>query len=280
MRRWVALVERFNPPRFTGLVGSLLLISASIGYGVVKGDHVAMTAELLRDAPNAVANAAGLHIAAVSLSGEKHVSRAEIFAAAGVNEHASLLLLNVDKARDQLKAIPWIADAMVRKLYPDRLQIAVTERSAFALWQRAGKVSVISADGTVVSEAPGQFLALPFVVGRGADTRARDFLTLLDRYPAIRDQVRASILVAERRWNLRLKNGIDVRLPENDIEQALDRLVELDRDKGLLTRDITTVDLRLPDRVTVRLSQDASQAREDALKEKDKKPAKRKGGDA
>jgi cell division protein FtsQ len=103
-----------------------------------------------------------------------------------------------------------------------------------------------------------------------------DFLAVLDRYPEIRAAVRASILVAERRWNLRLTTGIDVRLPEADVEQALDRLVALDREKKLLSRDIVAVDLRLPDRVTVRLSDAAAQAREDALKEKKKK----KGGDA
>jgi cell division protein FtsQ len=88
--------------------------------------------------------------------------------------------------------------------------------------------------------------------------------------------VRASVLVAERRWNLRLNNGIDVRLPEADVEQALDRLVALDRDKKLLSRDIVAVDLRLPDRVTVRLSDAAAQVRDDALKDKKKK----KAGDA
>ena len=95
--------------------------------------------------------------------------------------------------------------------------------------------------------------------------------------PALRDQVRASVLVGERRWNLRLKNGIDVRLPETDIAQALERLVALDREKNLITRDIVAIDLRLPDRVTVRLSEAAAQARAEALK--DKKP-KKKGGDA
>ncbi len=73
---------------------------------------------------------------------------------------------------------------------------------------------------------------------RGAEAQAKDFLALLDRYPEIRDQVRAAILVAERRWNLRLKNGIDVRLPETDVEQALERWSTLDRDKKLLSRDI------------------------------------------
>ena len=90
-------------------------------------------------------------------------------------------------------------------------------------------------------------------------------------------RLRASILVAERRWNLRLTNGIDVRLPETNIENALDRLVALDRDKKLLSRDITVVDLRLPDRVSVRLSDAAAQSRDEALKANTKK---KKGGDA
>jgi cell division protein FtsQ len=92
----------------------------------------------------------------------------------------------------------------------------------------------------------------------------------------MRDFVRASVLVGERRWNLRLKNGIDVRLPESDVAPALERLVALDNEKNLITRDIVAIDLRLPDRVTVRLSEAAAQARIDALKDRQKK----KGGNA
>jgi cell division protein FtsQ len=61
------------------------------------------------------------------------------------------------------------------------------------------------------------------------------------------------------------------------VERALDTLVQLDRDKKLLSRDITAVDLRLPDRVTVRLSDEAFAARQEALKDK---KAKKKGGAA
>jgi cell division protein FtsQ len=154
----------------------------------------------------------------------------------------------------------------------------VTERDAFALWQRGGGLSVISADGTVVGTlADWHFAHLPLVVGSGAATRAREFLALLDAHPEIRQQVRASVLVAERRWNLKLKNGLDVRLPEADVPRALDMLAELDREKHLISRDITAIDLRLPDRVSVHLSDEAARARDEALKEK---TAKRKRGDA
>jgi cell division protein FtsQ len=278
MRNWSTRMADLRLPRWAGAAASVLLILASIAYGVAKGGHGPMIVGFLNDARDAAANAAGFHIVAVSLSGEKQVSRAEIFAAAGVTDRASLLFLDVDGARARLKAIPWIADATVRKLYPDRLQITVTERDAFALWQLDGKVSVISADGTVVGAlADWHFAHLPLVVGAGAATQARDFLGMLDAHPDIRQQVRASVLVAQRRWNLKLMNGLDVRLPEVGVASALDALAALDRDKRLLTRDVTTIDLRLPDRVSVRLSDDAAQAREDALKDK---KVKRKGGDA
>jgi cell division protein FtsQ len=166
----------------------------------------------------------------------------------------------------------------VLKLYPGRLHIAVTERDAFALWQRDGKVEVIAADGTVVEQYAGQpFASLPLVVGAGAQTRAKELLTLLDKYPVIRGQLHAAVLVAERRWNLMLKNGIDVRLPEAEPAQALDTLLKLDRDNKILTRDIAVIDFRLPDRVTVQLSDEATAARLDALKAR---TPKKKGGAA
>ena len=271
-------LSRVRLPRFVGAFACVAFLVASVGYGVVKGGHVPAIVGAVKIVCDSAANAMGMRIATVSLSGQRQVSREEIFAAAGVTENASLLFLDVADARTKLEAIPWIAEATVRKLYPDRLQITVTEREAFALWQFDGKVSMIAADGTVLAaKVEPRFAALPFVVGKGAAPRARDFLALLDAQPAIRDSVRAVIFVAERRWNLRLKNGIDVRLPETEVPRALAALARFDREKSLLSRDIAAVDLRLPDRLTVRLSDAAAQAREEAIK---KATPKKKGGDA
>ncbi len=277
VRRITLPLKRLRVPRFAGFAGALVFLLGAAAYGTVKGGHLAEIESAINDAADSAANAAGMRIATVSLSGQRQVSREEIFAAAGVTDHSSLLFLDVAAARAKLEAIPWIADATVRKLYPDRLQITITEREAFALWQRDGKVNVIAADGTVLaSKVEPRLASLPFVVGNGAAEKARDFLAVLDRFPAIRDQVRAAIRVADRRWNLRLKNGIDVRLPEAEVERALETLSRLDREKSLLSRDIVAVDLRLPDRLTVRLSDAAAEKREEAMK----KAGKKKGGDA
>jgi cell division protein FtsQ len=276
INRWSSLIDT-RWPRGAGTAATAAVIAASLAYGVVKGDHVASLVAAMRDARDAAANAAGFRIVSIALAGNHHISREEVLAAAGITGSTSLLFLDVEQTRERLKTNPWIADATVLKLYPGELQIGIREHEAFALWQKDGRVSVIADDGTVLEPyvAP-RLIRLPLVVGAGAETRAKEFLALLDRYPAMRDFVRASVLVGERRWNLRLKNGIDVRLPESGVATALERLVALDREKNLITRDILAIDLRLPDRVTVRLSEAAAQMRIDAAKDKPKK----KGGNA
>ncbi len=275
-RRWAGRLAQI--PQGAGVAASLLLIGATLAYGAVAGGHVGAVTDWLKGARDNAANALGFRIAAVSVSGGSEVSREQALALAGVTARSSLLFFNAETARAQLLANPWIGEAAVLKLYPDRLLITLTERRAFALWQRNGRLNVIADDGTVLeSFVEDRYRDLPLVVGSGAERRAKDFIGILDRYPEIRSALRASVLVAERRWNLRLTNGVDIRLPENDLQAALDRLVKLDHDKKLLSRDITSIDLRLPDRVTVRLSDAAAQARDDALKANGKK---KKGGDA
>jgi cell division protein FtsQ len=274
LHRVLQPLANFHVPKRLGVVASVLLILGSLVYGTVRGGHVPEITGRIVDLRDSAANAVGFRVAAVALAGQKQTTREEILATAGVTGRTSLLFLDAEIARQRLKTNPWIADATVLKLYPNRLQVRITERQAFALWQKNGRVSVIADDGTVLEPyVSRRFTGLPLVVGPGAETRANEILALVARFPEIRDAIKASVLIAERRWNLRLKNGIEVRLPETDIEQALDTLVGLDREKKLLTRDITAIDLRLPDRVTVRLSDDAAQAREDALK-----PKKRKAG--
>ncbi len=265
-------------PRRAGLAASVAIIAMSAGYGAVRGGHVDTVLDFLRDVRDMAANVVGFNISQVALSGQHHLNREEILATAGVTGRASLLFFDVADARARLKTNPWIAEATVQKLLPDRLVISITEREPFALWQKAGRVGVIAGDGTVLEPyVAAPYAGLPLVVGTGAELRAKEFLALLDRFPELRGHMRAAVLVAERRWNLWLANGIDVRLPEFEVDKALDQLAALERSAKLSSRDITVVDFRLSDRVTVQLSDTAAQARDEAAK---KKQQKTKGGNA
>jgi cell division protein FtsQ len=275
--RLILLLERYLPNRL-GVALTVLMLLGSASLGIVKGGHVDELVIALSDTRNALANSAGFRITTVAINGRKQLSQDEVLAVGGVNGRSSLLFLDAATVRDKLKTNPWIADATILKLYPGRLQIDIVERSAFALWQQDGRISVISDDGAVLEPYMSRrFIALPLVVGKGAADKARDFLALLDRYPQVRSATKAAIYVGERRWNLRLKDGLDIRLPENDVGNALALLSKLDKDDRLFSRDIVSVDMRLPDRLTVQLSEDAAKAREELFKDK---KTKKKAGDA
>jgi cell division protein FtsQ len=274
--RLIALVERL--PRRAGVIATLLLLAASAGLGIVKGGHLEAFTATVSDARNALANSAGFRITTVAINGRKHLSQDEVLALGGVNGRSSLLFLDAVSVREKLKANAWISEATVLKLYPGQLRIDIVERTPFALWQHSGRHSVISDDGAVLQDyVEPDFLKLPRVVGEGAQTRAKDFLALLARYPQINAATRAAALVGERRWNLLLNDGLNVRLPENNVGNALLILSNLDKDEHLFSRDIVAIDLRMSDRLVVQLSDDAAKAREDALK---KKEPKKKVGDA
>jgi cell division protein FtsQ len=284
-RRWSHAVLGCNVPRGAGATGAAMLLLAATCYGVVKGGHVSEIAAQVQDICDAAANSVGFRISEIALTGEREVSREDILALAGIGGRTSLLFLDPAQARARLLTNPWIAEATVLKLYPGRLRIAIKERKPFALWQKDGRVYLIATDGTVLEAyVPARYAALPLVVGKGAEHVAKEFIALVARFPDIANKVESSVLVADRRWNLYLKGGVEVLLPEVQTAHALRMLVALDHDKRLLSRDIVAVDLRLPDRVTVRQSDAAAAARDEALKtaEKDRKAkaTARKGSDA
>jgi cell division protein FtsQ len=278
LRRWIGPLHCWQVPRGAGIAAAGAFFLGTAALGAVRGGHVPVVIDELRDWRDAAANAAGFRITSIAMAGQKELTREEILTMAGITGRTSLLFLDASSAWAKLKENPWIAEANVLKLFPSRLHVTVTEREAFALWQKDGKVSVIASDGAVVEPYVNQrFARLPLVVGEGAGARAKEIVALLDNYPLVRDQMYAAVLVAERRWNVVLKNGIEVRLPETDNDKALGKLVQLDRDNKILSRDIAVVDLRLPDRVSVRLSDEAAAARAEALKAKN---PKKKGGAA
>lgn len=121
-----------------------------------------------------------------------------------------------------------------------------------ALWQLEGALQVIDEEGRVIPVARVEdYGGLPLVVGAGADRAAAGLLELLSSEPGLHAEVVAAVRVGDRRWNIRLKPGVDIKLPEFGALQAWQRLARLDQDEGLLSRDLVVIDLRIPDRLVV-----------------------------
>lgn len=275
--RWQAVLAwAIRPGR--GLLYAALLLGLTLIYGISRGGHWGEVGDGLFTVPDQLASAAGFGIRQITVDGRHALTDREILGALEFGNGRSLVFLDLADARGRLLQNPLVKDATLRKLYPDRLLIHVTERPAYALWQHDGKFFVIAADGTTIMPADGRFPHLPLVVGVGADAHAHEILSALDAVPALKKRVYAAVRVGDRRWNLRLDNGIDVKLPDQDYAQALQTLAGLDTSDKLLERDITEVDLRWPSRMTVRLSDAAAKAEAEALAKA--KKIKKRGGKA
>ncbi|MCR6499940.1 cell division protein FtsQ/DivIB [Shinella sp. CPCC 101442] len=263
---------RIYIPRHSGSAAAALFLGATGLYGMSLGGHS-------QDVAQASTTAIGFAIEDVKVSGNRETSEIDILERLGLDGTTSLVALDVKEARQKLTELPWVEDASVRKVYPGTIEIALNEREAFAIWQHGTDLSLIEKNGSVIAPLrDNKFSSLPLFVGRDAETAAASFADEFDSWPELKSRVKAYIRVAGRRWDLRLDNGIVVKLPEHNVPRAMDMLASLDASEQLLERDIAAVDLRLEDRTTVQLTEGALERRNKAVEQRAKdlkKAAKR-----
>ncbi len=258
-------------------VGSLLVVSLLAGaglYGSIRGGEYQAFVSTYGLPADIVAKALGFAIKDVTISGLNELTPAEILRDGDVGAKNSLALLDPTALRDKLKTIPLVREVSIRKLFPNDLHIAVQERDAAALWQKDGQLSLIAADGVPIDTVEdNRFNGLPFLVGEGANERLGEFEALLASAGALRDKIRAGVLVGRRRWTLQMDSGVEVELPELDAVDTLARLVEIERQSKILEKDVISIDLRIPGRITARLSEDAAAQRAEYLAKRPKAKA-------
>lgn len=256
-------------PRLTGTALALGFFAATGAYGLVANGQYEVLKAQYGEPRDLLAKAFGFGLDKVTIDGIARLPEARILEIAGISPLNSLAFLGVAEIRDRLLAEPFIKSAEVRKLYPRDLAITIAERQPYALWQLNGELFVIAADGTPIDKLRDPTLVdLPLVVGERANLQAGSYVALLEAAGPLRAKIRAGMLVSGRRWTLKMQNGLDVRLPEEGTAGAIARLVRFDREAGLLDKDVLAIDLRQPDRIVVRLTEEAAAARAEAGKKK------------
>lgn len=207
---------------------------------------------------------AGLALREVLVQGRGRTSQQDLMTALDLQLGTPILALDPAVLRARLEALPWVARATVERRLPDTLFISVEEREPLALWQREGEIALIDRTGAVIRDpALEPFAHLPMVVGDGANGHAAELVEMLALAPDLARRVKAAIWVGDRRWNIRLDNGVNVRLPEEDGAAAWSELANLQAQHGLIDRDLAAIDMRQPDRLIVRLTPEAAARRRD-----------------
>lgn len=243
--------------KIRGFQATAAVVVLAGGYLVLSGTAGGWWERSVDKAWFATADA-GFAVHAIHLEGRSRTSANQVTEAINVEVGEPILRLSLSDLREQLETIPTVKQASVERGLPDRLLITLAEREPVAIWQYHGKLVMIDDVGTAMPELEVKSYAhMPLVVGKGAPEQVADILNLLAGQPELQQQVRAVTRISQRRWDVHLKQGITIKLPQEAPEVAWKRLAHLHREQQLLLRAISAVDMRSDERMYITVLPDA-----------------------
>ncbi len=195
----------------------------------------------------------GLRVQNILVTGRYETSVEDLRRAVGLVRGVPIFAFDPADIKTRIETLPWVRTASVKRMLPDTVAVQVQERQPMAVWQRRGRFYLIDAAGEVISDKGlERFPDMLLVVGENARLHMAGLIRILQTEPELMTRVRAAVLVGSRRWDVRMANGVDVRLPEKKADRAWGRLADYERTYQILGRDVTVLDLRFPGRVIIK----------------------------
>lgn len=225
--------------------GAAIICVAGAGLFQLRG-MIGLSIAALGDVVQNEFADAGFAVETIEISGQTLTSEAEIFTRLGLTPGTSTLDFDPDVARAKLLELPSISEVTIRKIYPDKVTVAIVEKVPVARWRVDGVTFVVDAAGEQIGEDRGAYSDLPLVIGDGAADDALVMIGALERHPALQDGLVALSRIGDRRWDMIYDSGLRVQLPESGVAQALDRIEVYQNSFSLLDRDVNLIDLRVP----------------------------------
>lgn len=156
-----------------------------------------------------------------------------------------ILKISSSEIYARVASIPWVKTVVVKKNLPNVITIEIEEAHPIAIYQHNAKSILIDSDGHFLEEVSSRPARLPLVSGENANKVVCTILEEISKFEDIREKLEALSFIRERRWNL-IISGVKVKLPENDINNALTILDTLIKNNKLNKNIVNSVDLRLP----------------------------------
>ncbi len=256
-RNWATAQMRsasYSRKSFIRLTGSILAVLLFISFiGLWLGGFLPDVKRASDDFTRGRLMSMGFVVSKVDVVGEGRLREADVHAALGVRPGDYLFAMDMADAKRRVESLSWVEQAVVRRLWPDRIVVQIVERRPFALWQNQGGVKVVDVSGVVITAAkPVDFSGLPLVVGPHAADHAADIYKAMHTVPQLAARSSAMIFHETQRWDIEFDDGrIRVKLPAGDMNRSLAMLQKLQDQHQLLDRALSVVDLRLSDRITL-----------------------------
>jgi cell division protein FtsQ len=241
-----------------GLIAGAMIGTFGVGWFFWQSGQLQTALDRGQDAVIALSAKGGFRVEDVEVAGRVETNPKALLAAAGIKRGDPILAFDPEAARQQIESLPWVSNATVERHLPDTVTITIQERKPIALWQHNERISLIDAEGNNLGQVAIETAPpLPLVVGGDAPLHAAELLGMLADHPDLARRVTASSWIGSRRWDLKLDNGIEIRLPENGVAEALAQVADAEASSRLFEKNIVAIDLRLSGKMIVRLAHDA-----------------------
>lgn len=193
-------------------------------------------------------------LSALSIQGSSDSLNAEIREILGLNFPISSFDLDLADLRNRILSLPPVETAEVRLEGGSILHVKVKEKVPALLLKDDTGIHVLNKNGDYIRPLLSTEYGskLPVITGEGAQKAAAEAFILFSALDDKLDEVRGLVLVGGRRWNIVLKSGQVIMLPEKKSKQAVQKILILDKAEKILSRDIAVFDFRLPYRITLR----------------------------
>jgi cell division protein FtsQ len=252
---WLSGVRHPNAWLFGGVLLPVLVA------GFLASNRFVDEREELALSLSSVAAHVGFGVDAITIEGLRDTREGDVLDYLAVGPDTSLLGFDIESARDRVRALPWVKEASVRRVYPDTLFVEIEEHAPFARLLDDGRIHLVTLEGEEITDEIGDHHAgLPLVVGEGAPREATAFFNELAERPHVLGQVVAMERVGSRRWTLHMNHGVQVHLPETQSADALMQLETMMRRHAILERAVEAIDLRRPEQLIVRLTDQGLEA--------------------
>ncbi len=204
------------------------------------------------------------------IDGRHYTSRNELKSALDVQKGESIFIYDIAEMRERLSKLPWVKSAIVERRLPDTIYVRLDERTPVALYQKENKISLVDAEGFILTDKNLElFRNLIVITGENAPQNAPELIGLINAEPNLKERIEIARWIGNRRWDINLKNGITLRLPEEDTGLAIKRLIDAQKSEQVMDRHLEAIDLRDPMRIVVQTAPGAAQ-KYDASYKKDK----------
>lgn len=172
-----------------------------------------------------------------------------VAAAVGIAPNTNTFSVKLDDIKTRISNVPGVRDAAVRRLPNGNLSIRVRLHQAVAYWTDGTDIFPISGDGIIINTPIESRPESAVVFSGKVPNDIREIAKLASQMTQHLEHLE---WIEDRRWNIYTRTGATILLPEGNPAAAFSALMILDKNHGILSRNISSLDMRDTSRILVK----------------------------